>query len=119
MPLHIGELEGNWSGFAPILLAHDVMVGEGANTLRLDQVRAVPDLWDSLLAREVRIAHLELNGLKISLKEGEDGIGRWKACRCSKISRSIRSSCSIAADGPATVGARQSGHLAAAGSSRR
>ncbi len=49
------------------------MVGAGANALRLDQVRAVPDLWASLLAREVRIAHLELNGLKISLKEAEDG----------------------------------------------
>lgn len=73
MPLQIGELEGNWSGFAPILLAHDVIVGDGANALRLDRVRAVPDLWASLLAREVRIAHLELNGLKISLKEGEDG----------------------------------------------
>lgn len=73
MPLHIGELEGKWSGFAPILLAHDVMVGDGANALRLDQVRAVPDLWASLLAREVRIAHLELNGLKISFKEGIDG----------------------------------------------
>ena len=36
-------------------------------------MRAVPDLWASLLAREVRIAHLELNGLKISLKEAEDG----------------------------------------------
>ena len=33
----------------------------------------VPDLWASLLAREVRIAHLELNGLKISLKEAQDG----------------------------------------------
>lgn len=73
MPLQIGELEGNWSGFAPILLARDVIVGSGANALRLDHVRAVPDLWASLLAREVRIAHLELNGLKISLKEGEDG----------------------------------------------
>ncbi|MVV52390.1 TIGR02099 family protein [Pseudomonas sp. PB120] len=73
MPLQIGELEGKWSGFAPILLAHDVTVGSGTNALRLDQVRAVPDLWASLLAREVRIAHLELNGLKISLKEGEDG----------------------------------------------
>ncbi|WP_028623910.1 YhdP family protein [Pseudomonas sp. Ant30-3] len=75
MPMHIGELEGNWRGFTPILLAHDVMVGEGANALRLDQVRAVPDLWASLLAREVRIDHLELSGLKISLKEGEDG--KW------------------------------------------
>lgn len=73
MPLHIGELEGNWSGLAPVLLAHDVMVGEGSNALRLDQVRAVPDLWGSLLAREVRVAHLELSGLKISLKEGEGG----------------------------------------------
>ena len=73
MPLHIGELEGRWRGLAPILLAHDVMVGEGTNALRLDQVRAVPDLWASLLAREVRIAHLELSGLKISLKEGPDG----------------------------------------------
>ncbi|HJR27646.1 MAG TPA: YhdP family protein, partial [Pseudomonas sp.] len=73
MPLQIGELEGNWSGLAPVLLAHDVMVGEGSNALRLDQVRAVPDLWASLLAREVRIAHLELSGLKISLKEGEGG----------------------------------------------
>ena len=73
MPLQIGELEGNWSGFAPILLAHDVMVGDGANALRLDRVRVVPDLWASVLAREVRLAHIELNGLKISLKEAEDG----------------------------------------------
>ncbi|MEB0228231.1 YhdP family protein [Pseudomonas sp. 10S4] len=73
MPLQIGRLEGSWSGFAPILLAHDVTVGEGSNALHLDNVRAVPDLWASLMARQVRIAHLELNGLKISLKEGEDG----------------------------------------------
>jgi len=75
IPLKIGKLEGNWSGFAPILLAHDVTVGEGANALRLDQVRAVPDMLESLLTRQLRIAHLELNGLKISLKEGDDG--KW------------------------------------------
>jgi uncharacterized protein (TIGR02099 family) len=73
MPLQIGELKGNWSGFAPVLSAHDVTVGEGANALHLEKVRAVPDLWASLLAREIRIAHLELNGLKISLKQGNDG----------------------------------------------
>ncbi|MFW0757620.1 YhdP family protein [Pseudomonas sp. H11T01] len=73
MPLSIGSLEGSWSGLAPILLARDVMVGEGANALRLDRVRVVPDVWASLLAREVRIAHLELNGLKVSLKEDQDG----------------------------------------------
>ncbi|WP_207261804.1 YhdP family protein [Pseudomonas sp. GW101-3H06] len=73
MPLQIGELKGSWSGFAPILSVHDVTVGEGANALHLEHVRVVPDLWGSVLAREVRIAHLELNGLKISLKQGDDG----------------------------------------------
>ncbi|MBZ9783846.1 TIGR02099 family protein [Pseudomonas sp. REP124] len=73
MPLQIGELKGSWSGFAPIVSAHDVTVGEGANALHLENVRAVPDLWASLMAREIRIAHLALNGLKISLKEGDDG----------------------------------------------
>ncbi|ROM98721.1 YhdP family protein [Pseudomonas brassicacearum] len=75
MPLHIGRLEGRWSGMAPILLAHDVVVGDGANALHLDQVRVVPNVWASLLARTVRIEHLELNGLKVSLKE--DPKGQW------------------------------------------
>lgn len=73
MPLSIGSLEGRWSGFAPVLLAHDVMVGEGPSALRLDHVRAVPDLWASLVAHEVRIAHLELDGLQLSLKEDQEG----------------------------------------------
>ncbi|TVT84673.1 YhdP family protein [Pseudomonas sp. H3(2019)] len=73
MPLHIGSLEGRWSGMAPILLAHDVVVGDGANALHLDQVRVVPNVWASLLARAVRIGHLELHGLKISLKQGPQG----------------------------------------------
>ncbi|MGY2290487.1 YhdP family protein [Pseudomonas sp. SDO528_S397] len=73
MPLAIGSLEGRWSGFAPVLLAHDVMVGEGNHAVRLDQVEAVPDLWASLLAREVRIARLQVSGLQVSLKEDEGG----------------------------------------------
>ncbi|RMS33540.1 hypothetical protein ALP71_05583, partial [Pseudomonas coronafaciens pv. garcae] len=73
MPLSIGRLEGSWSRFAPVLLAHDVMVGEGATALRLDRVRVVPDLWGSLLAREVRIAHLEVDGLQFILRQDQDG----------------------------------------------
>ncbi|AUG00347.1 TIGR02099 family protein [Pseudomonas sp. 09C 129] len=75
MPVQIGRLEGNWSGFSPILLAHDVTVGEGANALRLDQVRVAPDLPGSALARQLRVKHLEFSGLNLSLKEGPDG--RW------------------------------------------
>src|SRR5450830_1508342 len=73
MPLQIGRLEGRWSGFAPVLLAHDVMVGEGSSALRLDQVQVVPDIWASLMARDVRIAHLEVSGLQLSVKEDKDG----------------------------------------------
>ncbi|PIB53149.1 YhdP family protein [Pseudomonas sp. 2822-17] len=73
MPLHIGSLEGRWSGFAPVLLAHDVMVGEGSSALRLDQVEVVPAIWDSLMAREVRLSHLQVSGLQLSAKEDKDG----------------------------------------------
>ncbi|HEY0290511.1 MAG TPA: YhdP family protein [Pseudomonas sp.] len=73
MPLSIGRLEGSWSGFVPVFVAHDVMVGEGASALRLDHVRAVPDLWASLSAREVRIANIELDGLQLILSEDKDG----------------------------------------------
>ncbi|MCU1741890.1 MULTISPECIES: YhdP family protein [unclassified Pseudomonas] len=73
LPLSIGSLEGRWHGLAPVLLAHDVKVGEGASALLLDKVQVVPDLWASLRAREVRIAHLELGGLQLSLKEDQDG----------------------------------------------
>lgn len=73
MPMHIGSLEGRWSGFAPVLRAHDVMVGEGSSALRLDQVEVVPDIWASLTAREVRIAHLQLSGLQLRVKEDKDG----------------------------------------------
>ncbi len=77
MPLSIGSLEGSWSGFTPVVLAHDVMVGEGSSALRLDSVRVVPDMWESLLARDVRLAHLEIDGLKVVLKQDQDG--HWAA----------------------------------------
>ena len=76
MPLFIGALEGGWSGFDPVLTAHDVQVGEGASALRLDKVRLVPDMFGSLLARQPRLANLQIEGLQLSLHQGEDG--RWR-----------------------------------------
>lgn len=73
MPLAIGSLEGSWRGFSPVFVANDVMVGEGANAVRLDEVRAEPDLWASLLAWDVRLSHVEVNGLQVILKEDQDG----------------------------------------------
>ena len=73
MPLTIGSLEGRWSVMAPVLLAHDVMIGEGNSALRLDEVRVVPDVWASLLSRDIRIARVQLNGLQLSLRQDESG----------------------------------------------
>ena len=73
MPLAIGSLEGRWRGMAPVLLAHDVMVGEGNSALRLDEVEVVPDVWASLLNRDIRIAHIQLDGLQLSLQQDQEG----------------------------------------------
>ncbi|MFP5420356.1 MAG: YhdP family protein [Gammaproteobacteria bacterium] len=73
MPVQIGELEGLWQGFSPVLTAHDVALGEGAGALQLDQVRVVPDVLASLLARQLRIARLELDGVQLVVQQAEDG----------------------------------------------
>ena len=73
MPLRIGSLEGRWNGLSPLLLVHDVQLGSGASSIRLDQVRVVPDVLESLLTRQLHIANLELDGLQLSLREDEQG----------------------------------------------
>ena len=75
MPVQIGALEGLWQGFSPVLTAHDVAVGEGAGALQLDQVRVVPDVLGSLLARQLRVARLEIDGLQLVLEQ--DAQGQW------------------------------------------
>ncbi|MEX6502399.1 YhdP family protein [Pseudomonas zhanjiangensis] len=73
LPFRMGRLEGSWQGFAPLLIAHDVQLGEGASALRLDRVRVVPDLLASLSARQLRLASLELEGLQFSLVQDPQG----------------------------------------------
>ena len=75
LPVSIGSLEGSWRGFAPLLIAHDVQVGEGPSALRLDQIRAIPDVWTSLMRQQVRFGSLEVDGLQLSAVE--DGEGHW------------------------------------------
>ncbi len=42
LPVHVGALEGRWSGLAPVLRVRDLQLGEGATALRLDDVKVVP-----------------------------------------------------------------------------
>ena len=71
LPVHLGALDGRWSGLAPVLRVRDLQIGEGASALRLDEVKVVPDLWASLTSREVRLAHVELAGVQLILREDE------------------------------------------------
>ncbi|HGA2316763.1 TPA: YhdP family protein [Pseudomonas putida] len=73
LPVHVGALEGHWSGLAPVLRVRDLQLGEGASALRLDDVKVVPDLWASLTSREVRLSRIELGGLQLILREDEQG----------------------------------------------
>ncbi|MDH4557599.1 TIGR02099 family protein [Pseudomonas sp. BN417] len=74
-PLKVGSLEGRWHGLAPLLIAHDVRLGEGDSALRLGQVRVIPDVLGSLMARQPRIDRLELEGVQLSLRQDE--AGKW------------------------------------------
>ncbi|MGN8257963.1 YhdP family protein [Pseudomonas sp. SMSB3] len=73
LPVLLGALDGRWSGLAPVLRVRDLQIGEGASALRLDEVKVVPDLWASLTSREVRLAHVELAGVQLILREDEQG----------------------------------------------
>lgn len=73
MPVRIGRLSGGWQHFAPVLLVHDVSLGDQAGALHLEQVRVIPDVLGSLLAGQIILADLQVEGLRISLREGLDG----------------------------------------------
>ena len=77
LPVRIARLEGRWQGFAPVLVAHDVSIGDAGSTLHLDQVRLIPDVLGSLLGMQFKIADLQLEGLLVHLQQGEDG--QWAA----------------------------------------
>ncbi|SHL13650.1 YhdP family protein [Phytopseudomonas punonensis] len=73
MPISIGALEGHWSGFSPLLTVRDLRIGEGEQALALEHVQVVPDLLGSLMAWQPRIADLQLDGLRLTLREDESG----------------------------------------------
>lgn len=76
MPVRIGRLTGRWQQFAPELLVDDVALGEQGNALHLQQVRVIPDVLGSLLARQVKIADLQVDGLRLNLQQADDG--QWR-----------------------------------------
>lgn len=75
-PLHIGALEGRWRGLTPQLLLSDLQLEADGETLHLDQLRVEPDVFASLRSRSLRVASVEIRGLRLALVEEDDG--RWR-----------------------------------------
>lgn len=73
MPVSIGRLEGAWSGLAPVLVAGEVTLGSGPAALHLERVRVVPAIWRSLVNWRPQIDTLQVEGLQLTLEQGEDG----------------------------------------------
>ena len=46
IPVEIGELEGSWQGFGPIITVHDIQLGEGKDALRRYWLAALADRPD-------------------------------------------------------------------------
>ncbi|MCQ4318415.1 TIGR02099 family protein [Stutzerimonas zhaodongensis] len=76
MPVALGRLEGHWEGFSPLIMAHDVMIGEADLAVRLDRLALVPDVVSSLLARKLQLSSVELTGVQLGL--AQDGDGKWR-----------------------------------------
>lgn len=73
MPVQIGRLEGSWRGFSPLLVAHDVVLGEGAAGIHLHTLRIKPDLLVGLLELRLEVQRVELEGLQLTLAQSADG----------------------------------------------
>lgn len=76
MPLRIGRLQGSWRNLGPLLVAHDVQLGEGARSIQLQQLRLAPDLLGSLMQRRLVVERVELEGLKLNLQQID--AGNWQ-----------------------------------------
>ena len=74
--IQIEQLKGSWRGFSPLLEAHNVTLGEGADALQVDVLQIQPDVIASLLNRELRLKALTLKGLQIHLHEKPTG--QWE-----------------------------------------
>lgn len=73
MPLRIGRLEGSWRDFGPLLVAHDVELGEGAERIYLQTLRIKPELLVGLLERRLEIQRIEVEGLRLSVRQSAEG----------------------------------------------
>lgn len=73
--IQIEQLVGGWRGFSPLLEARYVTLGKGDRALQVERLQVQPDMLGSLLARELRLTAVTLDGLQIHIEQ--DQTGQW------------------------------------------
>jgi uncharacterized protein (TIGR02099 family) len=75
LPVTIGALRADWDGLHPRLEVSDLRIydRDGREALALPSVEPVVS-WDSLLARELRFYSLTIDGPRLSVRRGADGV---------------------------------------------
>lgn len=85
-PVHIGQIQADWSGLHPRLALRDVRIdgADGAAVLSLPTVEAVV-AWRSVLRGEPRLRSLRAQGLDLTLRRDADN-RLWVAGRSLNLS---------------------------------
>jgi uncharacterized protein (TIGR02099 family) len=75
LPVTIGALRADWDGLHPRLAATDLRIydRDGREALVLPSVEPVVG-WASLLARDLRLHSLTIDGPRLSVRRGADGV---------------------------------------------
>ena len=69
------SLDGRWSGLSPVLVAHNLTLGDG-QALRADRLKVELDFFASLLTLSPRIRELHVGELQLAAEQGADG--HWR-----------------------------------------
>lgn len=73
--IQVEQLQGGWRGLSPLLEARYVTLGDGPSAIQIEVLHIQPDVIASLLARELRLKAITIEGLQIHLQENP--AGQW------------------------------------------
>lgn len=76
MPVHIDALQGDWPGLTPRVRLRNIRIGQGRQALEIGGLDVRLNLLGSLLARRWTLTDLQVQGIKVTLEEDEQG--QWR-----------------------------------------
>lgn len=70
-PVVIGELEGSWGIFSPIIEAANIQIGDDKQNLQIDKLTIKVDVPQSILNRQLRVAAIYGDNVKLQIRENQ------------------------------------------------